>query len=346
MSSVPLTARNPAPQSGIRPFEITRDLRQVADLVSEAFAGELDEASTSALRELQIFGNLARILRLGYLNSFSTYSPFDGFVWIDMAKVVGNVSLQRMDPYGRRWQMANIAVARSHQRQGIARKLLVHAIAYLKEMGAQYAVLQVRSNNRIALDLYAKHGFSRMGGTTELKGCTPLAQMPSPPPAMVTGIPGQEWRKIYDLARSQVEYHTQWWHPLRQSEFVSDWPQRMGERIDALLGRSRRHRFGIRTSAGHYATAAIVHSHGWQRQHDISWWTRSQRYGHYEEVMAAAIAQAIGEQPGFRIKVQIDADHAEGIQALQRLGLRETITLDTMRCVLGQAGKETATRFR
>ena len=347
MLTVPLTIRNPASESGIRPFEITRDLRQVADLVSEAFAGELDEASTSALRELQIFGNLARILRLGYLNSFSTYSPFDGFVWMEMSRVVGNISLQRMDPYGRRWQVANIAVARSHQRQGIGRKLLAHAIAYLKEMGAQYAVLQVRSNNHIALDLYAKHGFTRMGGTTELKGFSPLAHTLAPSPEdIVADIPVPEWRRIYDLARSQVEYHTQWWHPLRKGEFVSDWPQRMGERFSAFMGRSHIHRLGIRTNAGHYATAALVRSHGWRRQHDISWWTRSQRYGHYETAMAAAIAQAVGDQPGFRIRAQIDADHAEGIQALQDIGLREATTLDTMRCVLVHTGKNTSTRFR
>ncbi len=346
MSSLPLATWNPSSKSGIRPFEITRDLRQVAELVSEAFAEELDEASNSALRELQFLGNLARILRLGYLNSFSSYSPFDGFVWMDTSRVVGNISLQRMDPYGRRWQVANIAVARSHQRQGIARQLLGHAMNYLKDMGAQYAVLQVRSNNKIALDLYTKYGFARMGGTTELKGRTPLPASIASSSAIVASIPVYEWRKIYDLARSQVEYHAQWWHPLRKGEFVNDWPQRLGERLTSALGKSYVHRFGVRTKAGHYATAAIIQSQCWRRQHEISWWTRSQLYGHYETAMASFIAQVIQNQPGFQIKVQIDADHTEGIEALQGIGLRAITTLDTMRCVLGHTSNDTTTRFR
>ena len=43
---------------GLRPMEPSRDLRQVAALIEEAFAGQLDPRGQEALRELKVMSRL------------------------------------------------------------------------------------------------------------------------------------------------------------------------------------------------------------------------------------------------------------------------------------------------
>lgn len=336
MTTAPLSVRQADLESGIRPFDLHRDLRQVADLVSEAFAPELDAASLMALRELRLLGRLYQWLGMNYLSSLNAFSLFDGFVCTDMSRVVGNVSLQKLDPYGQRWQIANMAVARSHQRRGIAHALLHNALRHLKQAGAQYAVLQVRADNHVARDLYVKYGFRRMGGIAELAGRSPLALKQAPTPGVMQPVARRDWRKIFALAQSQMEHHQRWWRPLKSDEFRLDWPRYLAEELARLIGVSHIRRFGVQYKSGHYAAAAIVHSRYWQGDHQVTLWTRPQLYGTYEQDLVGTIGQAIGPRPGLRIRVKVDADHAEALALLQASGLQHTLTLDTMRCVLRQ----------
>jgi hypothetical protein len=47
---------------GIRPFDISRDLRPVAELIAEAFASELDGRGQSALREMRMLSYFGGML--------------------------------------------------------------------------------------------------------------------------------------------------------------------------------------------------------------------------------------------------------------------------------------------
>lgn len=346
MTATPLRLGPADGETGIRPFDLHRDLRQVADLVGEAFANELDADSLSALRELRFLGSVSRYLSLGYLNSLSSFALFEGFVCTDEARVVGNISWQKLDSYGQRWQIANIAVARSHQRRGIARSLVQSAISYLQDVGAQYAVLQVQRSNRVAFDLYVKFGFQRMGGTTVLAGRTPLR-----PPSdgvstdLIQPVKGASWRHVYDLAQAQMGHHTRWWRPLKRGEFIHDWPQRFNEGITAVLGHSQVTRMGIPNNARQYTTAARVQTHLWQRHHRVEMWTRPQLYGRYETGITSEIVRRLNRHPGFKVQVKIDADHQQAIEALLACGLKEEMTLETMRCVLNPAPRSPQPRL-
>ncbi|MGL4651729.1 MAG: hypothetical protein ACRC1H_20140, partial [Caldilineaceae bacterium] len=61
--------------SGIRPFELGRDLRPVADLIAQAFRDELDERGAAALREVRNMSRMGGLIRLLSL----TTSDLDGF---------------------------------------------------------------------------------------------------------------------------------------------------------------------------------------------------------------------------------------------------------------------------
>ncbi len=329
---MPLSSANPNLAAGIRPFEAKKDLSQVAALVSEAFASELDAESRLALRDLKKWGKFLELLGLGAVGPGNAFSLLDGFVWVEHARVVGNVSLQRLDAHGHCWQIANMAVARPYQRRGIAKQLLGRAQDHLRNLGVQYAVLQVCENNQVARTLYDRHGFKRMGGVAELTGHTPLQAQEVPARGAARPIPGREWRQIYDLAQGQMEHHLKWWRPLKKGDFVHDWPQQVAEGIARVLNLGQVQRFGIKTKAGQLAAAAIVKSHYLQGRHDIALWTRPQLYGMYEPDLIGTTLHSLAPRRGLLVQVKVDADHKEAIDGLAAWGLHKASVLHTMRC--------------
>lgn len=57
----------------------------------------------------------------------------------------------------------NVTVAPSHQRRGLARRLLTDALAAAHAAGARLALLEVRASNAAARALYASLGFHEAG---------------------------------------------------------------------------------------------------------------------------------------------------------------------------------------
>ncbi len=334
MTTLLLSPANSKLATGIRPFEAKKDLSQVAALISEAFASELDAESQSALRDLRQWGKIFEWLGLGVIGPSSAFSLLEGFVWTDRSRVVGNISLQRLDAHGHCWQIANMAVAPSHQRRGIAKQLLGAAQDHLRSLGVQYAVLQVRENNQIARMLYDQHGFQRVGGVAELQGYTPLPVLQVPSKGAARPIPGREWRQIYDLALGQMDHHLKWWRPLKKGEFVHDWPRQITQNVARFLNLGEVQRFGIKTAAGQLAAAAIVKSRYLQGRHDISLWTRPQLYGMYERELIYVALQALNPRRGLLVHVKVDADHREALDCLADWRLHKTSVLHTMRCRL------------
>lgn len=59
--------------------------------------------------------------------------------------------------------IATIATDPAHQRQGIARQLLQHALADAIQRGLLSALLEVRETNTAAITLYRRFGFAEVG---------------------------------------------------------------------------------------------------------------------------------------------------------------------------------------
>ena len=51
-------------ESGIRPFDVGRDLRPVAELIADAFTNELDPRGKAALREMRIMSHVSGLLKV------------------------------------------------------------------------------------------------------------------------------------------------------------------------------------------------------------------------------------------------------------------------------------------
>lgn len=57
--------------------------------------------------------------------------------------------------------VTNVAVAPSHQRQGIGRRMMVELLRAARDAGMTCSTLEVRAGNATALSLYEKLGFER-----------------------------------------------------------------------------------------------------------------------------------------------------------------------------------------
>ena len=158
-------------ENGIRPFDLARDLRPVAELISKAFAHELDFRGTAILREMRLMSYMAGFMRFFNGDSINYDDVFSGFVWVNEGKVVGNVTVQRGDSVGRRWQIANVAVLPEFRGRGIARRLINQAVEHIHQSDGEWAVLQVYENNHVARRLYERANFETVGGSVELCQC-------------------------------------------------------------------------------------------------------------------------------------------------------------------------------
>jgi ribosomal-protein-alanine N-acetyltransferase len=59
--------------------------------------------------------------------------------------------------------IATIATHPEFRRQGIASRLLIHALEYMRSEGARTSVLEVRESNAAAQEMYRKFGFEESG---------------------------------------------------------------------------------------------------------------------------------------------------------------------------------------
>lgn len=104
-------------------------------------------------------GNFEDSLRAGY----------EGQLLLDDGDVVGYfVAMKGVDEV----HLLNITVAPAYQRQGLGRLLLEALGLWARQQGAQWLWLEVRVSNERAQQVYASHGFQRVG---QRKGYYPAA---------------------------------------------------------------------------------------------------------------------------------------------------------------------------
>ena len=104
MTVIPAPARSydRTLESGIRPFDIGRDLRAVAELISTAFSQELDGRGNDALNEMRFMSHFGGFLGLMNRSTGEFNDMLSGFVWLEQGQIVGNVTIQRGDKIGER----------------------------------------------------------------------------------------------------------------------------------------------------------------------------------------------------------------------------------------------------
>ncbi len=319
------------PQQGIRPFDVGRDLRAVSRLITEAFAEELDEQGEAALRELRILGYMSGLVRILYRSTGEFRNVFNGFVWVENKRVVGNVTVQRAASGSGRWQIANVAVSPAWRGRGISRALMEHALDYIREMGGSWAVLQVRGENEIARGLYERLRFENMGGTSELFAPGAPRRVAFPVLSNLQAFSAADGNLLYDLATSRPSAEFQWWRAVRRDEFQVPLEKRIGELVNRLAGRQRIYRYAIRDYTSRFEGAIQVTARCWKGEHHICLWLRPDAQEQYAQPLVLSALALLQEFPRWPLRATVSTQDEIAVQALLDHGFFVRSTLYTMR---------------
>lgn len=317
--------------SGLRPFDIGTDLRPVAELIADAFANELDPRGNAALREMRIMSHVGGFLKVLNRSTGEFDDVFSGYVWVEEGKVVGNVTVQRADRAGSRWQIANVAVAPAYRGRGISHRLMDQALEHIRDNNGQWAVLQVYERNVVARNLYNRLGFEIVGGGVDLRLERVPTVEPAPPMANFYTFSVNQWQALYELANKQYGVQAQWWRGLRRGDFQLTLEQQLREWLARSIGRSRVYRRCIQTFRHHFDAALVLTALRWRGMHQLQLWVRPDHYGDYEESLFHWALSTLQEYPRWPVHVHLSSDHSMALAVAQQYGFREQQTLLTMR---------------
>ncbi|MCS6842861.1 MAG: GNAT family N-acetyltransferase [Caldilineales bacterium] len=315
-----LIADTAAVVDGIRPLNPQRDLRQVADLIEEAFAGELEAGGLAALRDMRLLSHMGPLVGLMARSDPLVEDVLGGFVWVSGGQVVGNVTLQRIDSAGSRWQIANVAVARSHRGQGIGRALMEAALERIAERRGSWAVLQVRADNAVALQLYQSLGFEVVTHEVVMQ-LERVRQVPEvqEPPAELRPYHHSEWQARYELECAAHTSLDQWWRPVRPHQFWESTESRLAARLWELLGRNRVRRWVVPGRHGLQAWLS-VDARRWDGIHRLQITVHPAHRGELEEGLTAFALRFLAAYPRWPVRIEQHGHHPELVAALQRWG--------------------------
>lgn len=315
-------------REGPQPFDPSRHMRQVADLVATVFADELDARGRGALREMQFVGRLSPML--GDTLSMALFNEFiSGHVWLEGGRVVGNVTLQAIDQAGARWRISNVAVLPSHRRRGIARSLMLASLREIAQRQGTWAVLQVRSDNQAAHDLYIELGFEDVARGAIYRLPAPPLHPPEP------GIRLERLRtltggEMLELARASRSPLAQWADPVRPADYELGLSRLAGEWLGRLSGLYSVERWAAWEDGklvGAVETRAGVASDVFTLRFAVKPAVR----GMLERALVRHGLRSLARVGGSPVIVDHDGEHAEGIAALVEAGFQVQRDLITMR---------------
>ncbi len=198
----------------IRPLNLLRDLRPVADLVELCFQDTMDEDGRTYVRQMRRASQDKNFLRWASLKIESVSMPLSGYVWEKDGRIVGNVSLI---PFRRGNQkiylIANVAVHPEYRRQGIARALTLRARTHARQAGAAEIWLHVRDDNLGALRLYESLGFVERARRASWRpqGQPSKLDAPSKKIQIVSRRPAY-WKRQYEWLQQNYPEIILWYH--------------------------------------------------------------------------------------------------------------------------------------
>ena len=330
MMAVSAIVYSKPPASGLQPFDARRHMRQVAALVGDVFASELDAQGRQALGEMQLVGRLSPLL--GGLFSAAFFGEFvSGHVWLEAGRVVGNVTLQRGDFSGSRWRISNVAVAPAFRGRGIARALMLATLREIACRGGQWAILQVRQKNDVARCLYKEMGFSDVcsDGLWRLNGAP--AEPPSPETAVsMQPLRASAWRERFELAQTARTSLANWAERLQAADYQVGVGRLLAEMMGGLTGLHRVSRWGV-YDGPRLLGAVETHASGGAGPHTLRFAVHPRARGQLETALVHQGLRSLARTLPRPTVVEHSGDHAQGVAALEVAGFRAERVLLMMR---------------
>lgn len=315
-------------REGPQPFDPSRHMRQVADLVATVFSDELDARGRGALREMQFVGRLSPML--GDTLSLALFNEFiSGHVWLEGGQVIGNVTLQAIDQAGSRWRISNVAVLPAHRRRGIARTLMLASLREIAQRQGNWAVLQVRSDNPAAHGLYVGLGFEDVSRDAVYRLPAPPLR-PRAPEMQLERLSTLTGAEMFELARAGRSPLAQWAEPVRGADYRLSAGKLAGEWLGRLTGLYSVERWAY-WEQGQLLGAVETRAGLASDYYTLRFGVRPSARGELEQSLVAQGLAALSRAGGAPVIVEHDGQHVEGTAALEAAGFRVQRDLITMR---------------
>ncbi len=317
---------------GLRYLDPARDLPEVVRLLNEVFAEEMDAAGRRALREMRWLARLTPLLGSWVFGPGIYGRALVAFVWEEDGRIVGHASVQRLDRWGRRWLVANVAVAEPYRNRGIGRRLMEAVLDHVRTQGGTWAVLQVRADNPAALHLYRTLGFEPIGGEIRWSG---LLTSSVPRTDREVRLRRLSWREMGEVralfSRAQSEEARWWTEGLSDpAAFPMDW-EGLGTWLLRWVGAAIRAWYGLRMGSRLLA-ALYLEGRPWQRRGRFGIWVDRHVWGRWEEDLVAFALERLYAAGIRYCHIRTDAVHTALSEALRAAGLTPRLHLVNMRC--------------
>ena len=311
-----------------------RDMGAVADLIEAAFAGDMDQAGCSMLRDMRNMARLGGLLWWFDGPGTGVNQMLSGFVWVEDGQVVGNVTVTPTPHTPDRWIISNVAVAKTYRRRGIARRLTSAAVDMIRKWHGKAVTLQVRDDNPTALHIYQTLGFHVLFGTAHmrLEPVTPVNPLP-PRDTRLRRLSDADAEKAYEMACAATPQAAQTEQPVRLAHYQFGWERRLSDWFRTLTGKAPALRLVVERGAQLQATV-ITQPTGRGSESSIELTVHPNARGQLEKELISYALYHLSHWSQHSVIARHPTYHVEGVEALTDFGFQTERTLLWMKCEL------------
>ncbi len=209
----------------IRPLNFPADFDALTTLTVASFQYPENEAwSVQADDEENISDMFKSVKQLWSLfRLMSIFSPamrdlLHGYFWEEDGRPIGMIVMQRRNTTNT-WTIGNVGVLPEFRRRGIARKLVIACLDFIRAHGGEVALLDVIAENIPAYHLYQQMGFAHYTSRIEFNY---LSDMILPETPLSDGYTSRsmgkfEWRPRFELDKEVTPANVQEFEPVTEA---------------------------------------------------------------------------------------------------------------------------------
>jgi ribosomal protein S18 acetylase RimI-like enzyme len=316
---------------GLRAFNPLLDLRPTTELIELAFGEALDPLSRETLQEMRALAWLLGPL-FWLLSAISAplADTFNGYVWVEEGKIVGNVTVHRRHGEKQGWFISNLAVHPDHRHKGIARHLVTAGLEMARHKGARRISLEVRANNVTARKLYEDVGFREVDSASRMR-MYPLASarpVPSEGYAIEMVRPDQ-WPRLLQLTKDTLSSEAREIMPGEEEIYQRSWPRRLASGLADLLNGRTTYRLAAETH-GEIAGVVTLRTGGLLRPHILNLMVHPAHRRRVEEILLTSALSAVKTDRARDLVAKIHPSYDHAIQVFTKYGFTEEETLELL----------------
>ena len=315
-------------ESGLRPFDLRRDLAALADLMELAFASEPDVMRSSVVTEMRRVAKAGPALWLLAASDSGRGSYMRGYVWTAGDRLVGNVTSSPDLAYRDLMVVSNVAVHPDFRRRGIAEQLLQATLEDAARRHVRGIVLEAQTENAAALELYRKFGFEVYDTVSELSLAAPV-RGGFRNAALLSPRRSRHNDSLFSLLRETTPPTVQAVKPLRHRDYRLDiaiWFERF---VDDVLYRRQSGDWVVEQGG---SVSALLQMTGQfaAEAHRLRLVVHPADRGRLEEPLLAHGLAWLNQFPSRSTWTVVSSSHPQALQAFRQAGFQTLRVLDQM----------------